>query len=79
MRLITHQNLTLMPFEVVKTEKCFGVVLELLTSQVLSTLMHDNTKDFDKYVVKVVELAKKLADTKFEESTLRNIDILPIG
>ena len=68
----THDIPTIMPFEVVNTEKGFGVVLELLMSQILSTLMHNNTKDFDKYVVKMVELSKKLADTKFEEGTLRN-------
>lgn len=68
----THDIPTIMPFEVVRTEKGFGVILELLTSQILSTLMHDNTKDFDTYVVQMVELAKKLADTEFKEGTLKN-------
>ena len=68
----THDIPTIMPFEVVRTEKGFGVILELLTSQILSTLMHNNTKDFDKYVVKMVELAKTLANTEFEEGTLKN-------
>ena len=68
----THDIPTIIPFEVVKTEKGFGVILELLSSQILSSLMHDNTKDFDDYVVKMVELAKTLADTRFEEGLLRN-------
>lgn len=63
----THDIPTIIPFEVVKTEKGFGVVLELLFSQLLSSLMHDNPKDFDMYVVKMVELAKKLATTKLED------------
>ena len=68
----THDIPTIMPFEVVKTDKGFGIVLELLNATLLSTLMHDNPKDFDKYVVEMVELAKSLADTKFEEGTLKN-------
>ena len=68
----THDIPTIMPFEVVRTEKGFGVILELLSSQILSTLMHDNTNYFDSYVVKMVDLAKTLANTEFEEGTLRN-------
>ena len=68
----THDIPTIMPFEVVKTAKGFGVILELLTSQILSTLMHNNAQDFDKYVVKMVGLAKTLANTEFEEGTLKN-------
>lgn len=68
----THDIPTLMPFEVVKTDKGFGIVLELLNATILSKLMHDNPKDFDKHVVEMVELAKSLANTKFEENTLKN-------
>ena len=63
---------TIMPFEVVKTEKGFGVVLELLMSQILSSIMHDNPKDFDMYVIKMVKLAKKLAATELGEGILDN-------
>ena len=63
---------TIMPFEVVKTEKGFGVVLELLISQILSSIMHDNPKDFDMYVIKMVGLAKKLAATELEDGILDN-------
>ena len=75
----THDIPTIMPFEVVKTAKGFGVILELLTSQILSTLMHDNAKDFDKYVVKMADLAKTLANTEFEEDTLRNTNDIVTG
>jgi len=68
----THDIPTIIPFEVVKTDKGFGIVLELLNATLLSTLMHDNPKDFDKYAVEMVELAKSLADAKFEEGTLKN-------
>ena len=68
----THDIPTIMPFEVVKTDKGFGIVLELLNATLLSTLMHDNPKDFDKYVVEMIELAKSLSDTQFEEGTLKN-------
>ncbi|MBQ6975695.1 MAG: STAS domain-containing protein [Selenomonadaceae bacterium] len=66
----THGIPTIMPFEVVKTDAGLGVVLELLNSTILSTLIHDNEKDFDKHVVEMVQLAKLLADTKFEEGAL---------
>ncbi len=68
----THDIPTLMPFEVVKTDRGFGIVLELLNATILSTLMHDNPKDFERHVVEMVELAKSLANTKFEEGTLKN-------
>ena len=68
----THDIPTLMPFEVVKTDKGFGIVLELLNATILSTLMHDNPKDFDKHVVEMVELAKSLATAQIEEGTLKN-------
>lgn len=68
----THDIPTLMPFEVVKTDKGFGIVVELLNATILSTLMHNNPKDFDKYVTEMVELAKSLANTNFEEGKLKN-------
>ena len=68
----THGIPTILPFEVVKTEKGFGILLELLNAQVLSTLMHDNPKDFDRHVIEMVKLAKTLADTEFEEYLLKN-------
>ena len=70
----THDIPTIMPFEVVKTDKGFGMVLELLNSTELSTLMHDNPKDFDKYVVEMVELAKSLANARIEEGKLKNFN-----
>ena len=72
----THDIPTIMPFEVVKTDKGFGIMLELLNSTELSTLMHDNPKDFDKYVVEMVELAKSLANARIEEGTLKNLNDL---
>ena len=73
MRLaFTHDIPTVIPFEVVKTEKGFGILLELLNAEVLSTLMHDNPKDFDRHVIEMAKLAKTLADTKFEEGLLKN-------
>lgn len=68
----THGIPTIIPFEVVRTAKGLGVVLELLNAKIMSTLMHDNPKDFDKYVIEMVELAKMLADTTFEEGTLNS-------
>ena len=70
----THDIPTLMPFEVVKTDRGFGIVLELLNATILSTLMHDNPKDFDKHVVEMVELAKSLANAQIEEGTLKNLN-----
>ena len=68
----TNDVPTIIPFEVVKTEKGYGIVLELLNSHLLSLNLHDNTKDFDKYVIKMVNLAKKLAATKLEDGILDN-------
>ena len=68
----THGIPTIIPFEVVRTAKGIGVVLELLNAEIMATLMHGNPKDFDKHVIELVELAKTLADTTFEEGTLNN-------
>ena len=70
----THDIPTIIPFEIVKTDKGCGMVLELLNSTDLSTLMHNNPKDFDKYVVEMVELAKSLANARIEEGTLKNFN-----
>ena len=68
----THDIPTVIPFEVVKTEKGFGILLELLNAEVLSTLMHDNPKDFDRHAIEMAKLAKTLADTEFEAGLLKN-------
>ena len=70
----THDIPTIMPFEVVKTDKGFGIVLELLNATLLSTLMHDNPKDFDKHTAEMVSLAKSLADTRIEDGKLENLN-----
>lgn len=74
--VFTHGIPTVLPFEVVETEKGFGVILEMLDSEILSTLMHGNSKDFDNYTCKMVELAKLLAATEFEEDTLKKTNDL---
>lgn len=68
----THDIPTVIPFEVVVTEKGFGILLELLNAEVLATLMHDNPKDFDRYASEMAKLAKTLADTEFEAGLLKN-------
>ena len=66
-----HDIPTIIPFEIVRTEKGMGMILELLNSEMLSTLMKNNPEKFDKYVSDMVELSKSLANTQFEEGTLR--------
>lgn len=68
----THDIPTVIPFEVVVTEKGFGILLELLNAEILATLMHDNPKDFDRYAIEMAKLAKTLADTEFEDGLLKN-------
>lgn len=63
---------TIMPFEVVITEKGFGMILELLNAELMSKLMHDNLQNLDKYVNDMVQIAKTLANTHFNEDVLRS-------
>lgn len=68
----THGIPTIMPFEVVTTEKGIGVVLELLNAEVMSLLMHDHPKNLEKFALEMAKLAKTLSNTTFEEGTLKN-------
>ena len=63
---------TIMPFEVVITEKGFGIILELLNAELMSNLMHENPQNLDKYVNEMVHIAKTLASTHFDEGVLRS-------
>lgn len=63
---------TIIPFEIVRTEKGMGLILELLNSEMLSTLMKNNPEKLDKYVNDMVELSKILANAPFETGTLRS-------
>ncbi len=67
-----HDIPTIIPFEIVRTEKGIGMILELLNSEMMSTLMKNNPEKFDKYVSDMVNLSKSLANTQFEEDTLRS-------
>ena len=67
-----HDISTVIPFEVLVTEKGFGIMLELLNAKVLSTFMHDNPNDFEKSVIEMAKFAKTLADTEFEDGLLKN-------
>ena len=66
-----HDIPTIIPFEIVRTEKGMGMILELLNSEMLSTLMKNNPEKLDKYIGDMVTLSKSLANTQFEEGTLR--------
>lgn len=66
-----HGIPTLMPFEIVLTENGIGMILELLNSDTMSTLMQEKPKKFDEYIDDMIELAKTLAATNFEENSLR--------
>lgn len=61
---------TLMPFDVVRTEKGFGVVLELLSSEKLSAVIHNDASNFDFYADEMIKLVKILASTEFAPETL---------
>jgi uncharacterized protein (TIGR02172 family) len=67
-----HGIPTIMPFDVVQTEKGVGVILELLASNLMSVLIRENPEKIDKYITDMVELAKILANTKFDEGELRS-------
>ena len=66
-----HDIPTIIPFEIVRTEKGIGMILELLNSEMMSTLMKNNPEKLGKYVGDMVTLSKSLANTQFEEGTLR--------
>ena len=67
-----HGVATIIPFEIVKTEKGIGMVLELLRSEPLSVLMKKQPEKIDAYVHDLVELAKSLATITFEKGALRS-------
>ena len=67
-----HDISTIIPFEIVRTEKGIGMVLELLHAEMLSVLMKKHPEKIDEYVSDLVELAKSLASTTFEEGALRS-------
>ena len=67
-----HDIPTIIPFEIVRTEKGFGTILELLNSEMMSTLMKNNPEKLDKYIGDMVTLSKLIANTQFEEGTLRS-------
>ena len=67
-----HDIPTIIPFEIVRTEKGIGMILELLNSEMMSTLMKNNPEKLGKYVGDMVTLSKSLANTQFEEGTLRS-------
>ena len=68
---LVHGIPTLMPFEIVRTENGIGMILELINSETMSTYMQKNPKKLDKYINDMIELAKTLAATNFEEGLLR--------
>lgn len=63
---------TIIPFEIVRTEKGLGMILELLNSEMMYELMKNNPDKWDKYVGDMVALSKSLADITFDEGTLRS-------
>lgn len=67
-----HGLPTIIPFEIVRTEKGIGMILELINSEMLSTLIAKNPQNLDKYIEDMIELSKTLANTTFEETTLRS-------
>ncbi len=67
-----HDIPTIMPFEIVETEKGVGAVLELLTSNLISQLIQENPEKIDEYIGTMVELSKTLASTNFEEEEIRS-------
>ena len=68
----THGVPTVIPLEIVETEKGVGVVIELLNAKLLSSVMREDFAHFDKYVKEMVELVKIIATTEIEPGKIRN-------
>lgn len=68
----THGVPTVIPLEIVETEKGVGVIIELLNAKLLSSVMREDFAHFDKYVKEMVELSKIIATTEVEPGKLRN-------
>ena len=68
----THGVPTVIPLEIVETEKGVGVVVELLNAKLLSSVMREDFSHFDKYVKEMVELVKIIATTEIEPGKIRN-------
>ena len=62
---------TIIPFDTVKTDQGLGMVFELLNSECLADLIHRDPGKMDVYVRKMVEIARLMADTEFEEGSIQ--------
>ena len=67
-----HELPTTIPFEIVRTEKGIGTVLELLNSETLSKVIEKDPQNLAMYVDKMLALSKTLARTAFKEGELRS-------
>lgn len=71
---------TIIPFEIVETERGAGMIMEFIDSELLSAVMRDNSAQFDYYVQKMVELHKRVTSVEFESGRMRKIgDMLKGG
>ncbi len=68
----THGVPTVIPLEIVETEKGVGIIVELLNAKLLSSVIREDFVHFDKYVQEMVKLAKIISTTEFESGKLRN-------
>lgn len=63
---------TTMPFSVVKTDKGYGQVFELLNTDTIARAIHLNKDKRDYYSREIAELSLLLANTHFGEGQLKN-------
>ena len=63
---------TIMPFSVVKTDRGYGQVFELLNTDTIARAIHQNKDKREYYSRKIAELSLLLASTHFEEGQLEN-------
>ena len=61
---------TIIPFDTVKTDYGYGMVFELLSSKSMADLIHEEPGEIDHYARLMTDLAKTLAETKFEKGFL---------
>lgn len=57
---------TIIPFDTVKTDAGYGMVFELLNSESMADMIHENPATVEDYAKKMAELAKIMSETEFE-------------
>lgn len=65
---------TILPFETVRTDLGLGMEFELLNSQCLADMIHEDTSSMEYYVQKMADLASLMATTEFKGGTIQYRD-----